>query len=69
MGRRHGSFARLACLLAVLAFPAAAEAVTEFPVPTAVSQPAEITVGPDGAIWFTEEGGNKIGRITTSGGR
>jgi virginiamycin B lyase len=54
-------------LLAGLVLPAAAAAVTEFPVPTAVSQPAGITLGPDGAIWFTEENGNKIGRITTAG--
>src|SRR5690348_13489554 len=26
-----------------------------------------ITVGPDGALWFTETAGNNIGRITTSG--
>jgi virginiamycin B lyase len=31
------------------------------------SEPASITAGPDGAMWFTEELGNKIGRITTSG--
>ena len=37
------------------------------PVPTPVSQPAGITVGPDGALWFTEENGHKIGRITTAG--
>jgi virginiamycin B lyase len=41
--------------------------VNEFPVPTPGSQPAGITVGPDGALWFTEENGNKIGRITTGG--
>ena len=26
-----------------------------------------ICAGPDGAMWFTEYGGNKIGRITTAG--
>jgi streptogramin lyase len=26
-----------------------------------------ITAGPDGNLWFTEYGGNKIGRITTAG--
>ena len=36
-------------------------------VPTPNSQPAGITVGPDGALWFTEENGHKIGRITTDG--
>ena len=27
----------------------------------------EITAGPDGALWFTESSGDKIGRITTQG--
>src|SRR5262249_62343254 len=39
-------------------------AITEFLVPTAGSFPAEITAGPDGALWFTEQAGDKIGRIT-----
>ena len=58
-----GLFAALAVLLA----PASASAVTEFAVPTPASQPAGITVGPDGALWFTEENGHRIGRITTGG--
>ncbi len=41
--------------------------VTEYPVPTATSNPNGITSGPDGALWFSEKTGNKIGRITTSG--
>ena len=36
---------------------------TEYNVPTAASQPYDITSGPDGNIWFTEQSGNKIGRI------
>jgi len=44
-----------------------AQTVTEFPIPTAGSLPSGITVGPDGALWFTENAGNKIGRITTAG--
>ncbi|MCX6418924.1 MAG: fibronectin type III domain-containing protein, partial [Actinobacteria bacterium] len=31
------------------------------------SRPGQITSGPDGALWFTETVGNKIGRITTAG--
>ena len=27
----------------------------------------DITVGPDGALWFTKKSGNAIGRITTGG--
>ena len=41
--------------------------VTEFRVPTPTSQPAGVVAGPDGAVWFTEFTGNKIGRITPSG--
>jgi len=53
------------CTLVIIA-PAAAWAatITEFPIPTAGSQPYGITMGPDGNVWFTEEVGNKIGRIT-----
>jgi streptogramin lyase len=36
---------------------------TEFPLPAAVSNPAYITPGPDGNVWFTEGGANKIGMI------
>jgi virginiamycin B lyase len=47
---------------------ALAQTVTEFPIPTPGSLPSGITVGPDGALWFTESGGvGKIGRITTAG--
>jgi RHS repeat-associated protein len=41
--------------------------ITEFPIPTARSDPREIVKGPDGNLWFTEEDANKIGRITTAG--
>jgi streptogramin lyase len=42
--------------------------ITEFPV-TTDSFPNAMTLGPDGALWFTEQFGakNKIGRITTGG--
>jgi virginiamycin B lyase len=35
----------------------------EYTVPTASSEPTRIVTGPDGAIWFTEYDGNKIGRL------
>jgi streptogramin lyase len=38
----------------------------EFALPAGVSQPLEITAGPDGNLWFTEQGGG-IGRITPAG--
>src|SRR5262252_2598600 len=40
--------------------------VTEFSIPTANSTAFSIAAGPDGNIWFTETGGNKIG-ITLGG--
>jgi virginiamycin B lyase len=38
-----------------------------FEVPTVRAYPARITVGPDKALWFTELGVHKIGRVTTAG--
>ena len=46
---------------------ARSQQVTEFAIPTANSNPYTIATGPDGALWFTESHGNKIGRITTAG--
>jgi streptogramin lyase len=37
--------------------------ITEFPIPTLNSAPNGITTGPDGALWFAEGIGNKIGCI------
>ncbi len=44
-----------------------AATITEFSLPTASRGPAGITAGPDGALWYTEGDGNRIGRITTAG--
>src|SRR4029450_2533598 len=58
----------LTALLIVLCPPAAgAQSITEFPVPTANSNPFGIAPGPDGALWCTEVVANKIGRVTTAG--
>ena len=38
--------------------------ITEFPIPTPGSSPHGIALGPDGAIWFTELGADKIGRLS-----
>jgi streptogramin lyase len=69
VGRR--SFAALASVAAVLALPAATQAtpVTEFSTGlTVANAPAAITAGPDGNLWFTEQGLLPgIGRITPSG--
>lgn len=37
-----------------------------FATPTPLSDPADIVAGPDGALWFSEFCGNKIGRILTA---
>src|SRR6266545_890743 len=51
--------------------PATGQSITEFPVPlfqgTFSSAVQSITSGPDGALWFTELGASRIGRITTAG--
>jgi streptogramin lyase len=40
--------------------------VTNYTDPS-IKVPYEITAGPDGALWFTNNGNNSIGRITTDG--
>jgi streptogramin lyase len=52
-------------------WPFAPNKLEQFPVPTTVapdfgttSGPTGITVGPDGNIWFIEQTGGKVGRIT-----
>jgi streptogramin lyase len=64
---RTVGLACVAALTAALLWPADAHAllITEFPLPNALRYPAGIAASPDGALWFTEQGGNKIGRITT----
>lgn len=39
----------------------------EFTIPTEDSFPYAIAAGPDGNLWFTENLGNKVGRITVDG--
>ena len=45
----------------------AAGFVADFTIPTAGSSPYGIAAGPDGNLWFTENTGSRIGRITTGG--
>jgi virginiamycin B lyase len=58
-----------AALIVAVGHPAQPNAQTavEYEVPTAGANPQQIAAGADGALWFTEFGGNAIGRITTSG--
>jgi len=55
----------LVLLPAVLA--AQSIAIGDYVVPTYGGQPTGIATGPDGALWFTEQGYAKIGRITPAG--
>ena len=57
----------MAALALCGSIPATAQTITEFPIPTAGSVPSWMAAGPDGAIWFVETAGNKIGRITSAG--
>ncbi len=57
----------LLCAAGGLAGRAFAVTFTEFQLPTANSAPDAITMGPDGALWFTEGLSRKIGRITPDG--
>lgn len=67
MKKRFLLFPIAAGIFAITA-PAEVLTITEFPVPTAASQPYSIALGPDGNLWFTETGTNKIGRVTPTGG-
>jgi virginiamycin B lyase len=37
--------------------------ITEYEVPTPKSRPHDPTVAPDGALWYTGQGANKLGRL------
>jgi len=65
--RLRASVLIISGLYAGAAFAQATNPITEFIVPTGGSQPYQIVAGPDGAMWFTELSGNKIGRVTTAG--
>jgi streptogramin lyase len=66
--RRFGRVGMLIFGLGIAATPAAlAQAIEEFPVPTAASKPYRIAAGADGALWYTGSASHKIGRITTAG--
>src|SRR6266496_1784022 len=56
--------ASAALLLIGLHVVAAAQTVTEFPIPSGFGSKA-ITTGPDGNLWFAEY--TKVGRVTPSG--
>ena len=41
--------------------------LTSYAIPTSNATPEQIALGSDGALWFVETTGNKIGRIATGG--
>jgi streptogramin lyase len=57
----------LAFVVCIASTVAAAQNITEFPIPSADADSWDICVGPDGALWFNEPLANKIGRITMQG--
>ncbi len=56
----------LAGLGVVVTGTAAGAAVTQYPDPS-IAYPTSIAAGPDGALWFTNNANNSIGRVTTGG--
>ncbi len=64
---RRARAAMAAILMLASTAAASAQTVTKFPIPTANSGAQLIAAGPDGALWFTEQNSNKIGRITAAG--
>jgi len=63
----EGSTHRLSTLTFGRTFSLFTSGITTFPLPTQSSSPGGITAGPDGNLWFTEELGNQVGRITLAG--
>src|SRR5688572_16406535 len=61
---RRAPFGALSLLIVALTTPAGAQTFQEFPVGRF---PSEITTGPEGNLWFTEQGANRIGRLTVGG--
>jgi virginiamycin B lyase len=62
-----GLSAAAAILLAVPPASASVGGITEYAIPTALSLPQGVTIGPDGAVWFAERTGDAIGRLGTGG--
>ncbi|MCK9249115.1 MAG: hypothetical protein M0P31_09080 [Solirubrobacteraceae bacterium] len=49
------------------AAPTHAATTREHVTPSSGANPTGLTAGPDGAIWFTQPGSGRIGRVTTDG--
>jgi virginiamycin B lyase len=61
------TFSKGTTTLSQIPFSPVGTPFTEFAIPTPASGAQGITSGPDGALWFVEQTGNNIGRITTTG--
>ena len=72
-GGRHARWIALVLVLACLAAwgtgarAAATPPITEYPLPISAAGPQDITSGPDGSLWVTENLANKIAKVTTTG--
>jgi streptogramin lyase len=67
MLRRFPLLFSLAALV-LIALPAVAQNVTEFPLTNIPGgAPFSMTIGPDGNLWFTDQKVSSIVRITTAG--
>ena len=66
---RGGAVLQAALLFSAMTLShAQIQTVHEYAVPSGqFSQPVRIIVGPDGALWFTDNTNARIGRITTAG--
>jgi virginiamycin B lyase len=64
---RFGLAAALAIIVSLLGAAQSSAAITEFPLPTSASVPTGIASGPDGNLWVTEPGIDRIARITPAG--
>src|SRR5947208_1474603 len=64
MRRAVGAFGASALCLALLANPAQAVVIREYPIG---SWPFRLALGPDGALWFTEIQDDRIGRFAPPG--
>jgi virginiamycin B lyase len=53
--------------LALWAPATSAAAIDEYSIPVGGGEPFEVAAGSDGALWFTQDSPNKIGRFTTGG--
>ena len=66
-GNRRRSIVLLVGFFAFSGCNATARAITEYPLLKSASLPHRIARGSDGNMWFTEQTGQRIGRISMDG--